>query len=191
MATMDDLDKLPPDLVWQQDGHLGDIVLSSIADGEVDIVPLEASSHLEHCEHCITRFGAEALLSKHAGELLAEVSRVTDRVPAVVTPRSVRTIPISGFAKMPKHALFGALFLAAIGALPVLLSPGHWRIAEFTEILGRSIVMLSRGVVLVAKSGSFTVLVWASAMILLVLGLVVSRAARPGLVNGLVEEGSL
>ena len=90
MATMDDLDKLPPDLVWQQDGHLGDIVLSSIADGEVDIVPLEASSHLEHCDHCMTRFGAEALLSKHASELLAEVSRVTDRVPAVVTPRSVR-----------------------------------------------------------------------------------------------------
>ena len=191
MATMDDLDKLPPDLVWQQDGHLGDIVLSSIADGEVDIVPLEASSHLEHCEHCITRFGAEALLSKHAGELLAEVSRMSDTVPAVVAPRSVRAATVSGFAKLPKHALFGALFLAAIGAMPVLLSPGHWRIAEFTETLGRSIVMLSRGVVLVAKSGSFTVLVWASAMILLVLGLVVSRAARPGLVNGLVEEGSL
>jgi len=188
---MDDLDKLPPDLVWQQDGHLGDIALSSLADGQVDIVPLEASSHLEHCEHCITRFGAEALLSKHAGELLAEVSRMTDAVPANVSPRSVRIVAATGFAKLPKHALFGALFLAAIGAMPVLSSPGQWRIAEFTETLGRSIMMLSRGMVLVAKSGSFTVLVWASAMILLVLGLVVSRVARRGLVNGLVEEGSV
>lgn len=188
MATMDDLDKLPPDLVWQQDGHLADIVLSSIADGEVDIVPLEASSHLDHCEHCITRFGAEALLSKHAGELLAEVSRMSDTVPVVATPRSVRVASVAGFAKLPKNALFGALFIAAIGAMPALLSPGHLHIAQITEILGRSIVMLSRSVVLIAKSGSFTVLVWASAMILLVLGLVVSRTARPGLVNGLAEE---
>jgi hypothetical protein len=191
VATMDDLDKLPPDLVWQQDGHLADIVLSSIADGEVEIVPLEASSHLEHCEHCTTRFGAEALLSKHAGELLAELSRVTDRIATVATPRSVRAVAAVGFAKLPKHAFFGALFLAAMGAMPALLSPGHLRVAQITEILGRSIVMLARGVVLVAKSGSFTVLVWASAMILMVLGLVVSRFARPGLVNGLVKEGSV
>ena len=191
MATMDDLDKLPPDLVWQQDGHLSDIVLSSIADGEANIVPLEAHSHLEHCDDCTTRFGAEALLSMHAGELLAEVSRVRDEVPAVLTPRSVRDLAAGGIANLPKTAILGALFLAAIGAMPALLSQGHMRIAEFTEILSRSIVMLSRSVVLVAKSGSFTVLVWASAMILLVLGLVVSRTARPGLVNGLVEEGNV
>lgn len=191
MATMDDLDKLPPDLVWQQDGHLSDIVLASIGDGQVDIVPLEASSHLDHCDHCTTRFGAEALLSKHVGELLAERSRVMDGAPAVLTPRSIRVVAAEGFAKLPKHALFGALFLAAMGAMPALLSQGHLRIAQIIEILGRSIVMLSRSVVLVAKSGSFTVLLWASAMILMVLGLVVSRAARPGLVNGLVEEGSV
>jgi hypothetical protein len=75
--------------------------------------------------------------------------------------------------------------------MPAVLSQGHVRIAETTEILVRSIVMLSRSVVLVSRSGSFTVLLWASAMILLVLGLVVSRAARPRLVNGLVEEGSV
>jgi len=63
------------------------------------------------------------------------------------------------------------------------------RIAEFTEILSRSIVMLARGVVLVAKSGSFTVLLWASAMTLLLLGLGVSRIARSKPVNGLAEEG--
>jgi hypothetical protein len=186
MATMDDLDKLPSDLVWQQDGHLSDIVLSSIADGEANIVPLEAHSHLEQCDHCTTRFGAEALLSMHAGELLAEVSRAA-QVPAVVTPRSMRDAAVDGLAKLPKTAFFGALFLAAMGALPALLSQGHVRIAYITEILGRSIVMLSRSVVLVAKSGSFTVLVWASTVTLLALGLFVSRTARRGLVNGLTE----
>lgn len=190
MATMDDLDKLPSDLVWQQDGHLSDIVLSSIADGEADIVPLEAHTHLEHCDECTTRFGAEALLSRHAGELLAEVSRAAE-IPAVLPPRTVRDAAVDGMAKLPKSAFFGALFLAAMGAMPGLLSRGHMRIAEITEIFSRSIVMLARGVVLVAKSESFTVLLWASAMTLLLLGLLVSRTARRGLVNDLVEEGGV
>jgi hypothetical protein len=190
MATMDDLDKLPSDLVWQQDGHLSDIVLSSIADGEATIVPYEAHTHLEHCNECTTRFGAEALLSRHAGELLAEVSRAAE-VPAIVTPRSVRDTAVDGLAKLPKSAFFGALFLAVMGAMPAIITRGHVRIAELTEISSRSIVMLSRGVVLVAKSESFTVLLWASAMTLLLLGLAVSRAARPGLVNALVEEGGV
>ncbi len=190
MATMDDLDKLPSDLVWQTDGHLSEIALTSIADGEADIVPLEAHSHLEHCDDCTTRFGAEALLSMHAGELLAEVSRAAE-VPAVLPPHAAREADFDGLAKLPKSAFFGALFLAAMGALPAIVSRGPGRIAEFTEIFGRSIVMLARGVVLVAKSESFTVLLWASATTLLLLGLFVSRTARRGLANDLVEEGSV
>lgn len=190
MATMDDLDKLPADLVWQDNGHLSDIVLSTIADGEDDIVPLEAHTHLEHCEECTTRFGAEALLSVHAGELLAEVSRAQN-MPVMVTPRSAREVAVDGWAKLPKPAFFGALFLAAMGAVPAIVLRGHVRIAEFTEIFGRSIVMLARGVVLVAKSGSFTVLLWVSAMTLLLVGLGVARVARPRLVNGLAEEGGV
>ena len=175
---MDDLDKLPSDLVWQQDGHLSDIVLSTIADGEVTVVPLEAHSHLEHCDECTTRFGAEALLSVHAGELLAEVSRAA-QAPVLIAPRSVREVAIDGLARLPKPAFFGALFLAAMGAIPALVIRGPWHIAEFMEISSRSIVMLARSMVLVAKSGSFTVLLWASAMTLLLLGLVVSRSSRP------------
>jgi len=191
VATMDDLDKLPPDLVWQQDGHLSDIVLSSIGDGQASIVPLEAFTHLEHCDDCTTRFGAEALLSKHAGELLAEVSRAVKAAPPVVAVRPIRVGPAGGLANLPKPAFFGALFIAAMGAMPAFYGHGHLRIAQITEIVGRSIVMLARGMVLIARSGSFTALAWASAMILLVLGLVVSRISRPGLVNGLTEEGSV
>ncbi len=190
MATMEDLDKLPADLVWQEDGHLSDIVLASIADGEASIVPLEAFTHLDHCDECTTRFGAEALLSKHAAELLAEVSRSAE-ASAVIAPRSIGVVAVDGLSKLPKPAFFGALFLAAMGALPALLSRGPARIAEIIEILGRSIVMLSRGMVLVTRSGSFTVLLWASAMTFLLLGLVVSRIARPRLENGLAEEGGV
>jgi len=177
---MDDLDKLPSDLVWQQDGHLSDIVLSTIADGELTVVPLEAHSHLDHCDECTTRFGAEALLSMHAGELLAEVSRAVE-VPVLATPRSVREVAIDGLARLPKPAFFGALFLAAMGAIPALVIRGPWHLAEIVEVSSRSIVMLARSMVLVAKSGSFTVLLWASAMTLLLLGLAVSRSSRPRL----------
>jgi hypothetical protein len=180
---MDDLDKLPADLVWQQDGHLSDIVLSTIADGEMAIVPLEAHSHLEHCDECTTRFGAEALLSVHAAELLAEVSRAprvsqSSQSPVLAMPRSVREVAFDGFARLPKPAFFGALFLAAMGAVPALISRGPWHLADIAQVFGRSIVMLARSMVLVAKSGSFTVLLWASAMTLLLLGLVVSRSSR-------------
>lgn len=175
---MDDLDKLPADLVWQQDGHLSDIVLSTIADGELTIIPLEAHSHLEHCDDCTTRFGAEALLSMHAGELLAEVSRAAE-VRVFVTPKSAREVAIDGLARLPKTAFFGALFLAAMGALPAIVSRGPWHLADIAQMLSRSMVMLARSMVLIAKSGSFTVLLWASAMTLLLLGLVVSRSSRP------------
>jgi hypothetical protein len=190
MATMDDLDKLPSDLVWQQDGHLSDIVLSSVADGEMNIVPLEALSHLEHCDQCSTRFGAEALLSMHASELLGEVSRAA-HAPAALPSRAARVAVEGGLSHLPKRAVFGALALAAMGAMPALIAGGHLRIAEITGWLGRSILMLSRSMVLVAKSDSFTALIWASSMVLLILGLVVSRMARPRSVSGLAEEGGL
>lgn len=190
MATMDDLDKLPSDLVWQQDGHLSDIVLSTVADGEQGIVPLEALSHLEHCDHCNTRFGAEALLSMHAGELLTSLEP-SAHVSAAQKPRAIKVAVHGGLTNLPKRAVFGSLVLAAMGAIPAILAGGHMRIAEITETFARSILMLSRGAVLVAKSDSFTALVWASAMVLLVLGLVVSRIARPGSVDGLAEEGSV
>jgi hypothetical protein len=191
VAKMDDLDKLPSDLVWQQDGHLSDIVLSSVADGETDIVPLEALSHLEHCEQCSTRFGAEALLSMHASELLAEVSRASAHAPAAVPSRAARVAVEGNLSHLPKRAIFGALALAAMGSMPALVAGGHFRIAEITGMLGRSILMLSRSMVLVAKSDSFTALIWASSMVLLILGLVVSRVARPRSVNGLAEEGGV
>ena len=185
---MDGLDKLPSDLVWQEDGHLSDIVLSSVADGETNIVPREAHSHLEQCEHCGIRFGAEALLSMHAGELLAEVARVA-QVPEALS--ASRPVVHGGWTNLPRRALVGALVLAAMGAMPAVLAGGHQRIAEITNTLARSIFMLSRGVVLVAKSDSFTALVWVSSLVLLVLGLVVSQWKRPGSIHGLTEEGSV
>ena len=189
MATMDDLDKLPSDLVWEQDGHLSDIVLSTLADGQALIVPLEAQSHLEQCEHCTTRFGAEAILSMHAGELLTELGK-SPKAPASVKPRVAEVLPEKRMSALPRRAVWAALILAACGAMPALVA-GGMRLTSVLGTIGRSILMLSRGVVLVAKSDTFTPLMFLAAMVLLISGLVVSRSSRSGSANGLVQEGSV
>ncbi len=189
MATMDDLDKLPSDLVWEQDGHLSDIVLSTLADGQALIVPLEAFSHLEQCDHCTTRFGAEALLSTHAGELLTELGKPS-KAPASVKPRVAAVLPEKLVSALPRRAVWGALILGACGAMPALLADGM-RVTSAAGTIGRSILMFSRGMVLVAKSETFTPLMFLAAMVLMISGLVVSRVSRPGSANGLAQEGSV
>lgn len=189
MATMDALDKLPSDIVWEQDGHLTDIVLSTLSDGQEQIVPTEAIEHLEHCEHCTTRYGAEALLSLHASELIEQVSKVPVVAP-VAQPVVTRVLPEKRISALPRWAIFATMFLAAGGAIPALLASSI-RLASVGAAIGRSILLLSRGAVLIAKSETFTPLLWLSAVVLLISGLAVSRMSRPGSVNGLAQEGSV
>ncbi|MDI1451579.1 hypothetical protein [Polyangium sp. 6x1] len=195
MATMDDLDKLPPDLAWQHDGHVTDVVLSSVADGEAGIVPTDALSHLDGCDHCAQRLGAEALLSTHAGELLAELAEpsfapvhapVKEHATAVAkAPASVR-----GLATLPKRAVLGALLLAMLGALPAILDEIA-RVPTLLGAIGRAVLMLMRSAVLVSRSEWFPTLAFAASGVLMISGLVVSRMSRPGSTNDLAQEGGV
>ncbi|MDI3283589.1 hypothetical protein [Polyangium sp. 15x6] len=195
MATMDDLDKLPPDLAWQHDGHVTDIVLSSVADGEAGIVPADALSHLDGCDHCAQRLGAEALLSAHAGELLAELAEPSfapAKAPEKVSATAIAKAPASvrGLATLPKRAVFGALLLAMLGALPGILD----QIARAPSLLGtiwRAVLMLGRSAALVSKSEWFPTLAFAASAVLMISGLVVSRLSRPGSSNDLAQEGGV
>ena len=191
---MDDLDKLPPDLAWQHDGHVTDVVLSSVADGEAGIVPADALSHLDGCEHCAQRLGAEALLSAHAGELLAELAQPSFapvKAPVAVTA-VVATAPSSvrGLSALPKRAVLGALLLAALGALPAIFD----QIAHVPTLLGaigRAVLMLARSAAVVSKSEMFPTLAFAASAVLMISGLVVSRMSRPGSSNDLAQEGGV
>lgn len=189
---MDDLDKLPPDLAWQRDGHVTDIVLSSVADGEAGIVPSNALSHLEGCDHCATRLGAEALLSAHAGELLAELQEPSfaPALSPVKTRMKAEPASVRGFQALPKGAVFAALVLAAIGAMPAIVDRGL-RLPGLLGTMGRAVVMLARNAEVVSKSEMFTALAWAASVVLLISGLVVSRISRPGSSNGLAQEGGV
>jgi Na+/glutamate symporter len=102
---MSSAEKLPKELLWSEDGHLSDVVLTAMADAQHEIVPDEATVHAEACALCAKRVGGAALLSLRAGELLAEVA------PAVPAR-----------APVPVYAVVGAIVLAALGALPGLVS---------------------------------------------------------------------
>jgi hypothetical protein len=55
-------------LVWRPDGHVSDWALSALVDGEADLVPEDASTHLDTCEHCLDRLGAVAHSAFALGE---------------------------------------------------------------------------------------------------------------------------
>ncbi len=197
MATMDDLDKLPPDLTFEPDGHVTDIVLAAIADGEAGIVETSALSHVDECDHCTTRLGAEALLSAHAGELMAGLAE------PLLVKSSAKELEITqpalsknpGRPALPRGAIAGAIGIAIIGAAPSLI--GHvLRLPETLRETSRAFVLVIHGVNLVVHSDAGTTLAWVSSVLLLISGLAVSRLSRPRSSNGLskdslAEEGGL
>ena len=68
-------DFLPDDLVWAAGGHASDVVLTAMADGQVDIVPPTVLAHVDGCRACTTHLGNAALLSLHAGREMALLPR--------------------------------------------------------------------------------------------------------------------
>lgn len=195
---MDNLDKLPSDLTFQPDGHLSDIALTAIADGETEIVAESAIAHLDHCDHCTTRLGAEALLTAYAGELVEEVQLhafvasqseqlIPNAKPVAAQVNKEAATPITR-APLPKGALGAAIVIAAIGAAPSLID-GAMRLPDLLRSASTALVLLIRSANLIFHSDAGTTLAWVSSFLLLISGLAVSRLARTRTTQGLAEEG--
>ncbi|MDB4938235.1 MAG: hypothetical protein JWP87_5207 [Labilithrix sp.] len=99
-------DFLPDDLLWAAGGHASDVVLTAMADGQVDIVPPIVLAHVDKCRSCTTHLGNAALLSLHTGREIAMVAREADAAAR---------------APMPRLAIFLGLAFAVLGLLPTLL----------------------------------------------------------------------
>jgi hypothetical protein len=104
---------LTDDEVWQPDGHLSEIALTALGDGERALLPEAALRHVDVCDSCTARLGEQALLSISLGEALTAA-------PARARVRA--TAP----ARFPVAALVVALVLAGIGALPAVLEAPSW-----------------------------------------------------------------
>jgi hypothetical protein len=155
--------------IWQRDGHLTDLALTALADGERALLPEPAAQHADGCDGCTARLGELAVLSLSVGEALsgeplAEPARVA-------SPR----------AHFPFAALVVALVLAGLGALPALFQAPRW-LPSASGALLQSIPIALRGTIAlfkVASAGSVAVVVvfLSTASVLCALGLAIARFA--------------
>lgn len=110
---------LPLDLLFEEDGHVSDVCVTAVADGEIALVPQVALDHLDACDACGARLGEAALLAATAHAALFGAPReaangTTSRLDlAPASPRrSQRPLPIAAIAV--------ALLVAVITASPAV-----------------------------------------------------------------------
>ena len=94
--------------VWQDNGHLSDMALVAVADGQTAILPENALSHLDICSECSIRLGEQSLLALSIHEKL---NPLREQAP-------------QSYA-LPWVALVAAALLSAIGLLPSLEALPH------------------------------------------------------------------
>jgi hypothetical protein len=116
-------DGLPPDLIFEPDGHVTELCLGCVADGELAIVPAGALAHLDGCALCGERLGKLALLALDVGDALRAIpvpalAARTEATPVPVSPRRARR-------PLPLAALAVAVVIALVTAGPALLDAAH------------------------------------------------------------------
>ena len=110
---------------FDESGHVTDVVLTCLADGESAILPAAAESHVDACDACTARLGVSALLSLNASSALLASNE--DRAPRqiVVATPALAAPSLAPSSKrrrpLPMGAIAAALLVAAIGALPGLM----------------------------------------------------------------------
>jgi hypothetical protein len=170
---------LPADLTFAPDGHLTDVCLSCVSDGEIGLVPPAALAHLDACEPCARRLGEAALLSVAAGAALREaalapapvVAPVVPVVAAPVSPRRTRR-------PMPIAAIAVASLVAALTAAPALVEAAREIPRAVSGMVGLLLLSLRVGSALLraSSSGSAPLLVkGVSTVVFLIVGLQVAR----------------
>jgi len=80
---------LPESLVWLDDGHASDLALSTMVDGQDELLEASVVAHVTACEACAERFAvvaSEGFDAEDAIQYAAHVSEVRERgtLPAVV-----------------------------------------------------------------------------------------------------------
>jgi len=189
---------LPPALIFEPDGHVSDLCVTCVTDGELSLVPQAALDHLDACDPCGARLGEAALLSVAAGEALRGAARVAARavaspalVPVAALPEIASEIPPGPCAPvsprrlrrpLPLAAITAALFVAAITAGPALVDATAGLPALLAAAVGwvPTILRLARTLVV---SGPSALGPWAlalkgvSAAVFVLAGLQVARAA--------------
>jgi hypothetical protein len=126
---------LSPELIFEADGHVSELGLTCVADGEIELVPQAALDHLDGCEACGARLGEAALRSVEAGEALRQAALTPAALalgpvvaelppgPCATALAPVSTAPLSPRRlrrPLPVAAIAAALLVAVLTAGPAL-----------------------------------------------------------------------
>lgn len=154
---------------WAPDGHLEDVAIVALADGQDGILPDGCGQHAMECEACAHRVGEAALLAVQVGDALGAVK------------------PAAARARMPRALVAAALLLAVLGALPSLPDVSGRAILFFTALPHLAPMVIESSLTLgrTVREGPLGAVVSASVFVLLSLvGFVVARASRRPLSAG-------
>jgi hypothetical protein len=190
--AMDNQERLSADLLFEVDGHVTEIVLACLADGELGLVSEAAAAHVDGCDTCTARLGAAALRSIGADEALQEMGAIkvmtelsaTEAGPVALPPPAAapsQDVTLPGSSRRARRP-FPALAIAAALVVAVVAGmPGFLDAAATLPTLLRSVPVLVRVVIGILRgtpAGLLTVallLKWVSAVILIIAGFVVAR----------------
>lgn len=151
-------ERLSDEELWQVDGHLSEVSLTALADGEHRLLTRRAIEHADGCEACADRLGGAAMFSLSVSAALTEAR---------------------AHAPFPIWAAVAGLTLAGAGAVPAI-----WQLPSFAYELPRTVVQtapiaLRVGISVIkaaSNAGPSLLVVWLSAaLVLAVLGFAVAR----------------
>ncbi len=167
---MRDQESLPEDLLWQQDGHVSDVVLDTLADEQDEIVPVLARDHVSGCDVCTQRLGDAVVLALGVDDALKPM------VESAATAAQTKSWPL------PIPAMLAAVILAVLGTIPALKDLSFRLTELFYDIVG-IIPNITRAAVLISRNGmgelgtQLAMLSLFSVAILLCSGFVIARRA--------------
>jgi hypothetical protein len=158
--------QLPRELVWTADGHLSEVAMTAIADGEEAILPRDAFGHLGVCEACAV--GVES-----AASLSAAVSRdLTGPAPAEVPQAVPRRLAFPVWAAALAMAVAAVATLPNLGAMRAWMGRLWWALREGMPLFTRHAASL-----LPHAWNWLPLMSVTAAMLLLLVGLSVARLA--------------
>lgn len=159
-------EQLPRELVWTAEGHLSEVAMTAIADGEEAILSHDAFGHLGLCEVCAA--GVE-----NAASLSASISRALSAPVPMDVAHAIETrraFPV--WAATLATAVAAVATLPNLGAMHAWLGRMWWALHEGTPIFSRHAVAF-----LPRAWHWLPVMSLTAAMLLLLAGLSVARLA--------------
>ena len=195
------IEQLPAELLWDDAGHLGEIVVTALADAQDAIVPAAAHGHLRGCDRCMEKLGEAVVLSMDANDALLALALALDRNASSAAARAPANAPHAlpetrarrAAMRPPRFAISAALALAALGAVPFLMRiPQLLSAASFLFARGIPILahMFARFAATPGAERAATLVPIASALVLVGVGALIARYLPRSMVVRSSEEGA-